>query len=387
MLTGLMDHWVPSHHEISRFWKTPFEELRPAMEALCDEVAIDNFTFYTKWATNGLKLSLPFLRNDPLAQNVLTDNAWGQQWLDFFHARGMTVGAMLQCYQLEGGALQGDAVLGPWRGSSYAGDRPADQDVLNPLWAGYPALLEDMLGEQLRLFPDLDAVFLEFEGINAPLARHPLRVLAEGSEVAPGISEQWEASGWPVDPAEQWIWTRSVQQVLGEKLRENLRHADRIMNAAGYTGIRGVVAHIMGYESPYVHECLPNNDWWILPWHYWGWNDQAYDAQAILSPRERQQIAWCKERLSQWKAQGYHLCYIGNATLPTAAFDVIAEMARHCLAIGADGYLGMGNPIPNQGLRWLGATEAFVAQSRQLYRQLFPSRRALVGGWGDGGGG
>ena len=67
MFVGLMDHWVPSHDAVSRFWRTPFDTLRPAMDAVCDEMAVNNFTFYTKWYTNGIKSALPFLQNHPRA--------------------------------------------------------------------------------------------------------------------------------------------------------------------------------------------------------------------------------------------------------------------------------------------------------------------------------
>ncbi|MHB9130867.1 MAG: hypothetical protein ACYDBB_07215 [Armatimonadota bacterium] len=367
MLVGLMDHWVPSHENISQFWKTPFEVLQPEVEALCDELALTNFTFYTKWATNGIKSSLPFLRNDPAAQNVLTDNAWGQQWIDFFHQRGMTVGAMLQCYQLEGGTLTGDAVLGPWEGTSYLGDTPRDMDVLNPLWEGYPSLFEAMLREHLRAFPDLDAIFFEFEGLTPPKGAHALRTMGDGQDVSPEIRRQWEESGWSVPAEDQWIWTPSVQQALCEKLTTHLALAERIMREVGFTGTRGVVVHALGYESTYVTHCLPTPEWWLLPWHYWGWGTGA-----PLDDIERQQLAWCQRHLRSLKEQGYHICYIGNATLPTLALDSITDMVRFSKEIDADGYLGMGNPIPTYGLRWLEATEASVAEIRQLYRELFP---------------
>src|SRR5262245_41155444 len=134
MLTGLMDHWTPSHDAVSQFWKTPFEAATPAMAALCNDVGINNFTFYTKWMSNGVKSSLPFLKNHPKAQNVVTNNDWGRNWIDFFHNRDMTVGAMIQCYWWEKGMLPSQAVLRHRPYTTWCTGFDVGSDVIDPLW-------------------------------------------------------------------------------------------------------------------------------------------------------------------------------------------------------------------------------------------------------------
>ena len=371
MLTGLMDHWVPSHDAISRFWKTPFDTLRPLVERLCDEVAVNNFTFYTKWYSNGIKSALPFLRNVPEAMNVATDNAWGRRWLEFFHDRGMTVGAMLQCYTFQPGLLPREAVLGTWAGTRRATGLEGDNEIADPTWDGYPELLVQMIEEQLRLFPDFDAIFLEFEGIGAPGKGSRLWQMAQEAgpdSVEPALRAQWEESGFGGGD-DAWTWSAPVQKLLRDSLATQLAAVDKLLDRIGFNGISGVVYHAMGYETPYVLDCLPGRDWWLLPWHYWGWGHKEPDETA------QRQTDWCKRSFRERVEQGYKLCYIGNATLPTVRPDAITEMARHCMEIGAAGHIGMGDPIPQYGLRWHDATEQGVAAARRIYKDLFPGSR------------
>ena len=377
MLTGLMDHWVPSHDAISRFWKTPFRTLKPHLEKLCDEVAINNFTFYTKWYSNGVRSSLPFLHNCPDAMNVITANDWGRELIEFFHSRGMTVGAMLQNYMFDAGTFPPEAVLGPWKGIQACTGYATDDDIINPAWDGYPGVLSQMLEEQLRLFPGLDAVFLEFEGLGAAPAGNPLWQLAHAgggaqAKIPAETRAFWETTGYPVTaPPDPWLWTPAVQDILRRTLRSHLTAADRALTRAGFAGVRGVVYHAMGYEVPYVLDCLPDRNWWPLPWHYWGWDYSLADPEPMI----RRQLDYCKGAFRDLVRSGYKLCYIGNATLPSKRFDCITEMVRLSEEIGAAGYLGMGDPIPTYGLRWHGATEESVAAARRLYRdELFPKR-------------
>jgi hypothetical protein len=376
MLMGLMDHWVPSHDAISRFWKTPFAELRPALEALCDEVDVNNFTFYTKWYSNGLKSSLPFLVNHPQAQNVVTDNAWGRELIDFFHGRGMTVGAMLQCYMFDAGRLPPEGVTDSWKDLRRCTGYEQDAEIADPTWPAYADVFAQMLDEELRLFPGLDAFFLEFEGVRFKPDHSLVRdLMAEGDPGRQITAENRalrEATGFGAgaSAAELCLWTPSVQAALGGALRRNLEVAERVFARHRYAGIRGVVYHAMGYEVPYVHEALPSAAWWLLPWHYWGWG------AAEPEPQLRQQVDFVKQRMAEDARAGRPVCYIGNATLPSERFDVVEELLRHSQRIGAAGYLGMGDPLPHYGLRWHGATEESVGRARDVYRRLLPRSQA-----------
>jgi hypothetical protein len=278
----------------------------------------------------------------------------------------------------DAGSFPREAVLGSWEGTRSATGYDADNDIINPAWDGYADALSRLLKEQIRLFPGLDAVFLEFEGIGAAPAGNPLWELAHANggasaKVPSAMREFWTTTGFPVggypDP---WLWTPEMQKILRQTLRSHLAAAERVFQQTGFKGIRGVVYHAMGYEVPYVLDCLPTRDWWLLPWHYWGWDFSEADTDSVV----RHQMDYCKGAFRELAQSGYKLCYIGNATLPTQRFDSIAEMVQFSEEVGAAGYLGMGNPIPTYGLRWHGATEESVAATRRLYReQLFPRRR------------
>jgi hypothetical protein len=122
----------------------------------------------------------------------------------------------------------------------------------------------------------------------------------------------------------------------------------------------------MNYETPHLTECLPSRKWWLLPWHYWGWDFCRDTPDAVV----RRQMDWCQDQFRARIGEGWPLCYIGNATLPTQRLDTIREMIAFCRDHGAAGHLGMGNPIPEYGLRWHGATEEGVGRARSLYREL-----------------
>lgn len=370
-----MNHWVPSADIISRFWKTPFAQLRPQLEAELDRLDINNYTFYTKWYSNGVKSALPFLRNHPQAMNTLTGNDWGRECVAFLHSRGLTVGAMLQCYTFETGALPQEAVLGVWRGSENdTGAVPAD--IVNPAWPEYERCLEQMIREQVRLFPDLDQWFFEFEGIGAAPADNALSRLAPAgagsSSFSPAVRRQWERLGRTSPPAGAWIWTEPVQAVLRETLARHLAIAERVLREEGSRAARGIVYHAFGYEVPYVLDCLPGTDWWLLPWKYWGWGGGEKDPDEVV----RRQIDFCKEDFRRLAAEGRPLCYIGNASLPTVRPETIVEMIEFCREIGAPRYLGMGDFLPDHRLSWRKATPGHLEGLYRLYRErLFPRGR------------
>ena len=373
-LVGLMDHWVPSSDVVSSFWKMSFEELRPSMEKVCDDIAVNNFTFYTKWYTNGTNSELPFLANHPEASNTITDNAWGRQWIDWCHGRGISVGAMLQCYTFEQGMMPPESLLGSWEGTNEVTGLPAADEVVDPTWDGYGKVLESMVEEQLRVFPDLDQIFVEFEGIGGPDADHLLRRLGEEADRAGDYSEAVLAHADELgQPCKGWTWTRPVQERLRQTLVQHLDIVEEVCQRAGFMGSRGVVYQAFNYEVPYVLDCLPNKDWWLLPWNYWGFDWCENHPDDIV----RRQIDYCKAKFTQLVDDDWSLYYVGNASLPTNRPETIAELARHCEEIGATGHLGMGNFLPLVGLRWKKATDEDMTIPVILNGRGIPSGRTV----------
>lgn len=369
MIIGLMDHWVPSHSDISDFWKMPYEEARPHMDRIFREIGINNFTFYTKWYSNGIKSELPFLKNDPDSMNVKSNNEWGRKWIDYLHEHNATAGAMLQCYTFEQNCIPPEAVLGYWRQGVVPNTAtPGDRVLVDPLWSGYPDMLRKMLTEHLREFPKLDALLLEFEGLGsvgeASLKKWLNMERLTEAPLSPSTLSLFHDFGAAPTPENRWIWTEESLRRLRASLTEHLLIADQVLDELGYTGVRGVVFKALYYEIGYIADAVPSKNWMFLPWYYWGWGS-VVDDQLL-----RRQMDLVQKTLLKYAGEGYPVCYIGNATLPTTRPESIAEMAGFCLRNGM-GHLGMGNFIPG-GLRWHNSTEEGVEKARELYEKLFP---------------
>ncbi len=372
MIKGLIDHWVPSDPNISSFWKYPLEKLFPLLDDVLESTNADHFTFYTKWYTNGIKSSLPFLVNHPQCMNVATDNEWGRRLIDYLHGKGVSVGAMLQCYTFEAGFLPASGVCGSWD-QSLATGMPGCVDIVSPAWKDYPRLLAAMIEEHLSLFPGIDAMFLEFEGfsgIDAETAAAKLGIPCDGNNV--------EITGRPaamLDEApflaknkqKQWLWTNAAQKLFETALQTNLATAESVFSSRDFKGIKGIVYAALGYELPYVEQCLPNNDWWLIPWKYWGWHNAPPIPRDVLL----RQTEYCQNVIKKQMRRGRNVCYIGNATLPTVNPDSIEEMLRFCVETGLGGYIGMGSFIPEIGLQWHGSTPPGIEQSKKIHEQWF----------------
>ena len=373
MLTGLWDHWTPSAMAISSFWQTPFPLLKPELDRILDKIDINNFTFYSKWYSNGIKSSLPFLSNHPNSMNVKTNNDWGRELIKYFHARNITVTLVLQCYTFEKELLPGTAILGEWPGLSNAIGYERPVAITNPAWKGYPEMLKLMVSEQLQCFPEIDGFFFEFEGLSAVLSNQlelsPFTLISD--TFSESVLKQWQTSGTEPNRNSRWLWTENNQQILAECLHSQLHLIENIFKGKSYRGLRGLVFHALGYEVPYIENVLPNRDWWLLPWHYWGWDFAGGDNDETTA----KQLNFCQQRFRHYRKNGYKLCYIGNATLPTNRPDTIAEMIKFSRDINANGYIGMGNPIKDYGLRWHHATEESVRMAEEIYQKLFPKFR------------
>src|SRR5688572_16134182 len=96
-----MDQITPSAENISTVYKASAAEIEAVITGLLTEMDFNHYTFYTKWYTNGIKSSLPFLANHPGNLNVRSDNHAFRQVIDNLHARGLSVGAMFQIYTYE----------------------------------------------------------------------------------------------------------------------------------------------------------------------------------------------------------------------------------------------------------------------------------------------
>jgi hypothetical protein len=104
-IQGFMDQITPSAENISTIYKASAAEIEAVIAGLLAEMDFNHYTFYTKWYTNGIKSTLPFLANHPDNLNVRTDNRAFRDVIDFLHGHGLSVGAMFQIYTYESNRL------------------------------------------------------------------------------------------------------------------------------------------------------------------------------------------------------------------------------------------------------------------------------------------
>ena len=75
------------------------------------------------------------------------------------------------------------------------------------------------------------------------------------------------------------------------------------------------------------------------------------------------------DHLARMKSAGRHVIYLGDATISCWALEPIVEMFEETRRLKLEGHLGMGNPSPPVGLRWVGVSDSMMLDSRKLYRE------------------
>ncbi len=367
MLRGFMDHWVPTVDSISTFWKSDISACKDLIDGLASEVAFNNFTFYTKWYTNGISSELQFLRNHPDSSNVRTDNHWGRELIDHLHSRGMTAGAMLQLYTYEKGLWADMPSLGEWdvRGCA-ATDAPC---VLADFTSdAYPSKLAQILREHLILFPDLDYLFLEFEGIMPEMAvkayeNHAAKVGGLPDPVDVTYREQDIALYKSIGNTIDLRYSVEALDLFTYYMRRNLETAQGVCDELEYRGRLGVVYYPPQYESLFVPNALPGNRWRLLPWCYFGWTPDPQQKAATM----KMMLHHMEEQL----AAGRRVLYIGDAAISPWDTESIETTLQFCESHLMEGYLGMGNPVDHTGLRWTDVTTEQVQKVRDIFAKAW----------------
>src|SRR5438552_2557295 len=120
-IQGFMDQITPSIDEIDTVWKAPVKDIKKMIANVLKEMDINNYTFYVKWLTNGIKSQLPFLVNYENSLNFVTNNRGFREIIDYLHDKGIKVSAAFQfgMYEVEGWGR--DWVWGEWDQRPYAG--------------------------------------------------------------------------------------------------------------------------------------------------------------------------------------------------------------------------------------------------------------------------
>jgi len=370
MLKGFMDHWVPTRDRVSTFWKQDLSTALRQLDELKRDVDYNHFTFYTKWITNGIRSSLPYLYNHPDASNVRTDNKWGNEIIAHLHAKGVSVGAMLQLVIYEQPYWEEEMSAGEW--NLGTGETSLPVRVADFTHPDYPMRLCEIVKEQLALFPGLDYLFLEFEGVDHGGDIRKLYEPWSAAHRKPSIDEvhyddrtieYCKRMDIPLQP----MWSVEGREMLKYYYGRNIDAVDACLREIGFRGTVGAVFHLYEYEAFIYPDMLADKKhWWLLPWHYWTFRPAE---AAILDERKRAGIKLLKD----WKEAGHSVCYIGDVTMGAVNEDreALVRYCEICRELQLAGYLGMGNPDPELGLRWDPVSDRDCADARALYAQLY----------------
>lgn len=371
MLKGFMDHWVPTRESLTKFWKTDIGQVKADLDGLKKDINFNNFTFYTKWYTNGIYTKLPFLSNHPEAQNVRTKNLWGNQIIDYLHEKGISAGAMLQMLTYEDTLWDKDLSLGEWdlRGVAKMDTKCCIADLTK---SASVDRMKKLISEQVTEFPKLDYLFFEFEGLRFEMLEKVYAGWASRNH-KPSLKDvrydditksYCRSIGFDLT----FLWSEEGREMLKEYFGGIFAGIDRMLREIGYRGQVGIVYHMYNYEAFIYPEVLPDKKWWLLPWHYWTF-ESPDTAPEIIGQKKLHS----KEMLREWKNRSYRVCYIGDVALGNNGLDSAREFYDYSVEIGLDGYLGMGNPECSRGLRWIGVGDDTVLKARQLYQAMYGS--------------
>jgi hypothetical protein len=237
----------------------------------------------------------------------------------------------------------------------------------------YVNRMKEIVREQISMFEGFDYLFLEFEGIQP---EDFARVYADwsvknGKPDIGNLTYTDETRSYCKSIAQELniLWSEEGREMFRYYYGKNLQAVHDMLQDMGYKGDVGVVHHLYGYEALVYPDILPDKSWWLLPWHYWVFEKPGTPEAEVQSKK-----VISKALLKQWKDSGYKVCYIGDVTMGSSGLGHIEEFYRYSEAIELDGYLGMGNPDPEIGLRWneLEKVEApDILASRELYRRLY----------------
>ena len=374
-MKGFMDHWAPSRDHISKFWKQDLHSAIRILDELAEDIAFNHFTFYTKWYTNGIHSNLPFLPNHPEASNVKTGNEWGRAIIDHLHGMGVSVGAMIQFLTYENPAWEKERTAGEIELGHVAETKLPVRiaDVTHPQFRDR---IKAIVKEHLEQFPSLDYLFLEFEGLQWGDVQHVYGQWTRQRGFPKAVSLSFDHETLDhcrrIGVTPSLIWSLEGREMLMHYYKVNLQAAKEAVEEMNFTGDVGIVIHSYGYETFVYPHILPDRNWWLVPWNYWNTEKESEETE--------QKKAISKEKMLEWKKNGHRVCYIGDVTIgPERSSgmqgkkDVIRDFYQFTVN-HLDGYIGMGNPVPDIGLKWEGITDDHALEMRTFYRELYGTR-------------
>jgi hypothetical protein len=395
MVNGFIDHWCPTLAKNASLWCSSYDEVESQLEGMIRDVKMDELTFYTKWYTNGIYTRLKYLKNHISSSNVITKNDWGRQIIKYLHSHGISAGFMLQLLVFEkntwgqGYSLMKDGA--PDLDISFIGDTDSKIIIADFTTREYMLRAEEIIEEHLDEFPDVDFLYLEFEGMITH--RSIFRSLLEKFTGSPQVTFDIDV----LDLCNEVMldidatWSKEAAELYNTYFGELFRRIGKLLERKGYKGGTGIVFYAWGYESLIFPKILPTMDWWLVPWDYAEnevrdhklytggnrfvipWEDHEYNGTPSGVCLRR--IDAAKRNVAEWKKQGYKVGFLGDATIRKGTSDIIRDMYDFCAGENLEGYLAMGNPFCSRGLRWVDITDEDAAAAAKLYRCLYNDRK------------
>lgn len=298
------------------------------------------------------------------------------------HIRGLgvTTGVMLQLLSTTKTEENADQIIGVYSDEKNKDierewGKPvttvhATRDYADERFVPY---LLDQVRSALQLCPDLDFIFLEYEGVNFVRqdqirawydrwARANDRPPSEHVVYADEILDHLRRIHRP----RHLLWSNEYLAMAGHFHRRNFTAVETMLAHEGCRAQLGVVYHLYGSEAPLFSAALPSPDWWLLPWHYWTFELPGTAAAEIADKK-----AVGQESLARWKQAGHKVCYIGDVALGKNGLGHVAEFYDYATGIGLDGYMGLGLPDAAIGVHWAGVEDSDINAARELYRRLY----------------
>lgn len=389
MLKGFVDNWNPLKPAYGSWGSATLEQAKEDLRRHMEQMRFDVFTFYSKWYNNGFYSRLPFLRNCPGNANVETQNDWGRQIIDWLHENGKSAGLMLQLLSFERGPWGEEAVISTEPDClfdfSFAApmtDPCVFADIAHPL---YQRRVLELLEEHVTEFPSVDYLFLEFEGyiMNRKLSRYVCQKYAHADPVTFQLEAMEHCYNVRLDLDHSW--SDAFAEICRKHMGELFRRIEEMLRKMGYRGTVGIVFYGWGYETMYMPQILPNRDWWLLPWDYPDHDMRDFKlytgGDRFVIPWEshvngecdvsRRRVDALKKNLIRWARDGYNVCFIGDGSVKPQATATTEELFRLCEQEDIAGFLAMGTPLCDRGLRWDGFRPEDAQAAAELYRRLY----------------
>ena len=365
MLRGFMDHWVPTRKYLNAIWDADIENVIKMIDNLSSEIDFNNFTFYSKWYTNGIKSTLPFLRNDDNCSNVKTDNKWGRYIIDYLHQKGMSVGLMLQMCTFEQEVWDSAPIIGHWGDEIFEFAKIETPIVIADISSEkYISRITDLIKEQLHAFPNVDYLFFEFEGIAAEMIKTLYKkyidmnhIPMEEPKYSIEVIEHLKALSQPIDIR----YSDIALNMFSYYMKRIIERINETLKELKYTGKVGVVYYPLSYEKFFMADIVLDNNWILLPWAYLGGLSEKINKQNAI------EILFNHIKCRKSKSQ--EIIYIGDATISPWDLESIGITMDFCEREEILGYLGMGNPTVELGMRWKNVVDKQIRDVRDLFKK------------------